>query len=105
MLEDVEEIPVILKHMCMYFPVLLYKQIVIMWADHANIWILVELGRKIDKTNAVIFPFHINGVLKVLTTGRLKCKIEFIFKIFCLNAEKTSNKHRSTRFTHFRRNG
>lgn len=62
------------------FVVLLYKQIVSRWADqwfpdHANIWILVELGRKIDKINAVIFPLHANGVLKVLTINNLKYKI------------------------------
>lgn len=96
MLEDVEEIPVTLKHMCMYFPVLLYKQIVSMWADHclpdhANIWILVELGRKIDKFNTVIFPFHVNDVLKVLTRKNLKCKIAFIFKICCMGEKKDTN--------------
>lgn len=69
MLGNVEEIPVILKYMCMYFPFLLYKHILSMWADqwladHANIWILVELGRKIDKMNAVIVPLHVNAVSK-----------------------------------------
>lgn len=61
MLGNVEEIPVILKYMCIYFPFLLYKQILSAWADqwladHANIWILVELGGKIVKMNALIFP-------------------------------------------------
>lgn len=64
-----------------------------MWADqwlpdHVNTWILVELGSKIDKINAVIFPLHVNGVLKVLATNNLKCKIAFIFKIFCMNEKK-----------------
>lgn len=44
MLEDVEEIPVILKHMCMYFPVLLYKQIVIIWADHSRSCKYMDFG-------------------------------------------------------------
>lgn len=69
MLGNVEEIPVTLKCMCMYFPFLLYKHILSMWADqwladHANIWILVELGRKIDKMTAVIVPLHVNAVSK-----------------------------------------
>lgn len=93
MLEDVEGIPVTLKHMCMYFPVLLCKQIVSMWADqwlpdHANIRILVELGRKIDIINAVIFLLHVNGVLKVLTANILKCETAFIFKIFRMDEKK-----------------
>lgn len=100
MLEDVEKIPVTLKHMCMYFSVLLYKQIVSMWVDHwlpdhANIWILVELGRKINKINAVVFRLHVNGVLRVLrilTTNYLKCKSAFIFKIFHMNEKKTNSR-------------
>lgn len=48
----------------------------------------MELGSKIDKINAVIFPLHVNGVLKVLATNNLKCKIAFIFKIFCMNEKK-----------------
>jgi len=92
-LGDVEEIPVTLKHMCICFPILLYKHIVSMWADqwlpdHANIGILVELGGKTNKINAVIFPLHVNSVLKVLTLSNLKCKIAFIFKIFCIKEEK-----------------
>lgn len=86
-LEDVEEIPVTLKHMCMYFPVLLYKQIVSMWADqwlpdHANTWILVELGRKTVKINAVIFSLHVNGFLKVLKIGNLKARLHLSLKYF-----------------------
>lgn len=97
MLEDVEEIPVMLKCMCMYFSVLLYKQIGGMWVDqwlpdHANIWILVELGRKIDKINAVVFPLHVNGVLRVLTANHLKCKIALIFKIFHMNEKNTNSR-------------
>lgn len=97
LLEDVEEILVTLKHMCMCFSVLLYKQIVSMWVDqwlpdHANIWILVELGRKIGKINAVIFPLHVNGVLRVLTTNCLQCKIAFIFKIFHMNEKSTNSR-------------
>lgn len=61
MLGNVEEIPVILKYMCICIPFLQYKQILSTWADewlvdHANIWIFVELGGKIDKMNALIFP-------------------------------------------------
>lgn len=97
MLEDVEEIPVTLKHICMYFSVLLYKQIVSMWVDqwlpdHANIWILVGLGRKIDKINAVVFPLHVNGVLRVLATNYLKCKIAFIFKVFHMDEKNTNSR-------------
>lgn len=63
--------------------------------DHANIWILVELGRKIGKINAMVFPLHVNGVLRglrVLATSYLKCKTAFMFKIFGMNKKNTNSR-------------